>query len=550
MPRGVPGVHPANCLACLAWGYGFNNGLCRPCYRFAARWPVDECGACHRRLPVKKDHCRLCWCQADLDRAAALGGRRGKYTDLLPHVRTVRHHQLFFADMPAPIDLVGRPHLRRRGVGHGAPGIPRKPPPPVAGRPRVDWIQPALLDPGARTYRRRVDLRNNPSLDNPWLAWALHLAHNLAETRGFDDVVHGSLNRALVMLLADYAAGETFRFSDIHRALRAKGNSAQHAAHVLDLMGVLHDDRARAIDAWLNRKLDGVAPAIARHVHAWAQVLLDGGPRTKPRHPDTIRIQVAALRPVLLDWSTRHAHLREITRDAVIDHIRQLRGHRRGTTMTALRSLFRWATANGVVFRNPTSRIKIGRVERPIPVPLTPDEISRTVQRATNPQLRLAVALAAIHAARHGDIIAVQMSDVDIGNRRVTIAGRTRPLDELSLTALNDWLAYRRRRWPNTANPHLLISKESALRLGPVSMPWLNRLLRGLPANLERLHIDRYVDEAIVSGADPLHLAAVFGISDTTAIRYADAARRLLEGAIEKQPVHREPPAPPRRAER
>ncbi|MFI1917227.1 hypothetical protein [Nocardia sp. NPDC020380] len=53
--------------------------------------------------------------------------------------------------------------------------------------------------------------------------------------------------------------------------------------------------------------------------------------------------------------------------------------------------------------------------------------------------------------------------------------------------------------------------------------------LRGLTATLERLRIDRQLDEALTSGGDPLHLAAVFGISDTTAIRWAINARQLID---------------------
>jgi hypothetical protein len=33
----------------------------------------------------------------------------------------------------------------------------------------------------------------------------------------------------------------------------------------------------------------------------------------------------------------------------------------------------------------------------------------------------------------------------------------TRPLDELTHRLLIDWLEHRRARWPNTANPHLII---------------------------------------------------------------------------------------------
>lgn len=88
--------------------------------------------------------------------------------------------------------------------------------------------------------------------------------------------------------------------------------------------------------------------------------------------------------------------------------------------------------------------------------------------------------------------------------------------------------ADRRRRWPNTANPHLLIRSHTALGQGSVSAVWANRTLRGLTATLERLRIDRQLEEALTSGADPLHLAVVFEISETTAIRYAASARQLL----------------------
>ena len=117
---------------------------------------------------------------------------------------------------------------------------------------------------------------------------------------------------------------------------------------------------------------------------------------------------------------------------------------------------------------------------------------SRSIQAAATPHARLAIVLAAVHAARHGQIRALQLSDIDLANRRLAIAGRSRPLDDLTLGLLTEWLDYRRSHWPGTANPHLLISR--------------------------------------CSGADPLHIKAVFGMDDSTAIRYATGARQLLSG--------------------
>jgi hypothetical protein len=96
-----------------------------------------------------------------------------------------------------------------------------------------------------------------------------------------------------------------------------------------------------------------------------------------------------------------------------------------------------------------------------------------------------------------------------------------------------DWLDYRRSRWPNTANPHMIVSQQSALETGPVSKVWITNALRGLTATLERLRVDRQLEEALTHGPDPLHLATVFGINEKTAIRYATTARQLLQTPLE-----------------
>ncbi|MFE3455583.1 hypothetical protein ACFXJ8_42415 [Nonomuraea sp. NPDC059194] len=141
---------------------------------------------------------------------------------------------------------------------------------------------------------------------------------------------------------------------------------------------------------------------------------------------------------------------------------------------------------------------------------------------------------------------ALLLDDVDLGNRRLTIAGRTRPIDEFSHQILLQWLDYRRTRWPNTANPHLLINQMSAHGTGPVSTIYFTKKLRGQAATLERLRVDRQLEEALAHGPDPLHLAAVFGLDPKTAIRYAENARALLVTMAEEQnPSIRDEPKGP-----
>jgi hypothetical protein len=95
-------------------------------------------------------------------------------------------------------------------------------------------------------------------------------------------------------------------------------------------------------------------------------------------------------------------------------------------------------------------------------------------------------------------------------------------------------LDYRRTRWPNTANPHLLISQQTAFENGPVGQRWAAEIGWRQAATLERLRVDRQLEEALTHGPDPLHLAVVFDIDEKTAIRYAATARQLLETRIER----------------
>jgi hypothetical protein len=76
------------------------------------------------------------------------------------------------------------------------------------------------------------------------------------------------------------------------------------------------------------------------------------------------------------------------------------------------------------------------------------------------------------------------------GNRRLTIAGRTRPIDELTHQILLEWLNHRRARLPCNVNPHLIINQQTAMGTGPVATLWGKKEPRGQAATLERLRVD------------------------------------------------------------
>ncbi|MGW6405227.1 hypothetical protein [Streptomyces sp. NPDC055134] len=91
------------------------------------------------------------------------------------------------------------------------------------------------------------------------------------------------------------------------------------------------------------------------------------------------------------------------------------------------------------------------------------------------------------------------------------------------------------RNLPDTAPDAPTARKaDPPVELGPAGKLWTTRATRNLTATLERLRVDRQLEEALTHGADPLHLALVFGIDEKTAIRYGDAARQLLASEAEE----------------
>jgi integrase len=301
-------------------------------------------------------------------------------------------------------------------------------------------------------------------------------------------------------------------------------------------MGVLHDDRRPAFDAWLDRKLDGMTGGIRRDVERWLRTLKDGGPRSHPRSIATVHSHLGKALPALSDWPARYHHLREVTREDIETHLRGLHGPQRHNTLVALRSLFGFCASAGVVFRNPARGIKVGkRPATTVLQPLGQDAIDDAITAAITPAARLIVALAGVHATRSSAVCALRLSDADPGSRRLLLGGQPRPLDDLTAHLLRAWLDNRRTRWPGTANPHLLINAQTALGTGPVSRTWVNATLRGHAATIETLRVDRQLEEAMATGADPLHLAATFGLDPGTAVRYASSARQPLQAAAEQQ---------------
>ncbi|MFB6818094.1 hypothetical protein ACFCV8_26490 [Streptomyces sp. NPDC056347] len=346
-----------------------------------------------------------------------------------------------------------------------------------------------------------------------------------------------AVNRGLALVLTGYVEGDVIRHTEIFASLRALDLRFGHVVTVLEETGIFEDDSEPSFEGRLAERLEGLAPGIRSETERWTRVLRDGGPRSFPRREGTVWLSLNRVRPALLEWSNRYDHLREVNRDDVLTYVKTLHGRQRHDQLVALRSLFTRAKRNGLIFRSPTSRIKVGQYEYAVLQPLVPAQVDRSVAAATTPATRLILALAAVHAARVAQIATLMLDDIDLGNRRLAIAGRVRPLDDLTLKLLLDRLEHRRNRWPDTANLHLLINNRTANTTSRASNHWISAPMRGQDATPEKRRVNRRLEEAMVKGPDPLHLAQVLGLDEKTAMRYADSARAPLEQAAETGPV-------------
>jgi integrase len=353
-------------------------------------------------------------------------------------------------------------------------------------------------------------------------------AIDLAEAHGWSAATLTGVFHGLKAVLGGPNGGNPVPLSQIRRQMRPRRHSsATRIAEVLAELDLLHDDTTAAIRAWIGHSTRALPAGFRHDIRAWLVVLLDGGARTRPRSHTTLRVYFGILRPFIEHWAATRSHLREITSDDVDTVLEPLHGHRRYNAITALRSLFRFAKRRGLTFADPTRHLRGGRAAERTLLPMTAQQIQAVRQAAVTPAQRLAIALAAMHAARPKAIRGLTLDDIDLPNRRITIAGHRQPLSDLTRHALMAWLEHRRATWPDTTNRHILITRISALGTAPVSPDYLDKhQLRGI--SLEHIRRDRILHEAMATSADPLHLTLVFNIDHTNAMAYASAARNLL----------------------
>ena len=463
----------------------------------------------------------MCWSEASRRNRE----RPGHGRSLLPVLETIDSHQLFFADMLQALRI--HYHCSR----DSEPEVRRTVAPPTSFRPAEGAGQYSLFE----TCRDLSKFERPPhsqwaadAVREPHITLAMRTADRIAESHGWSQRLTYDVRRGLMMALACRPPDERVRYSELEPLAALKGISVTRVAAVLDDAGLLLDDRPDVAELNWHRRLTDISDGIKDDVLDWLRHLRRGSRRSKPRQPGTANEYCRVAAPILRDWSKRYGNLREVTNDDICVVVDGLPANRRSHTLVVLRSLFRYLKREKRIFANPTIRLRPGRVAPAALLPVDADDYREAVVAATTPQHRLALVLAAVHAARPADIRNLRLDDIDLGARRMTIKGHTRRIDELTHRILIQYLDYRRRTWPYTANRHLLVTSVTANDARPVSDYTVTQLFGGLKATLGKLSVDRRLEEAITHGPDPLHLAAVFGLSHGTAIRYSEAARVLL----------------------
>jgi len=497
-----------SCVDCYAWAASIADGRCRACRDFTHRNRAGECLSCRRHLPVNRNRrCRLC---AVTRRDAHLAGDPGWAVE--PGERM--GIQLFFGDLSGS---ARRP--RRRAPAQAGPAV---------AAPAGEAVQLELF--AARPEPRHAGAAAHTWAASPAGSQMLTAVTAFAQARGWAAATTRAVQRAVALAAM---TGPGFGLSPAVLAeLRRQRVPHSRVREFLTASGLVPAPAEPRPDDLAGHGLAGLPAPMAREVTAWAGMLSGTGRRGRPRAPSTIASYMRALRPILREWAACYPSLRQVTEDDITACLRPLRGSRRVLTAVALRSLFGTLKARQMIFADPARGARPGKFpRRPV---LGLDEATRAGLLAGfgRADHRLVVLLAGVHALSRADITALRLDHVDIGARTIVVRGQRRRLDRLTRDQFVAWMRERRRRWPATANPHVLVTTRSAYGLAPVS----SRYFRTLPVGVSRLRADRLLAQARDTSGDALTLVRLFGLSGDAAVRYCTELDRTQGDARSPRP--------------
>lgn len=519
---------PDACPDCFAWGTRrTEKWLCKACLGWRNWNPeIGPCVCCSRTLPLEEHQaCRLCWtqtlyqAQAGLPRDVIAANRHGQ--------------QLTFANMSSPRNGY-RPHprrdYRRLQLQTLSSEQPRSQPRPQRDPDQLDLFAFRPIEDPAANY----GFGEPPSLQLALLLDQCALDHS--QRYGWTQRQTTRARIALRVLQAQHhIAAPPIKASHVLELTNLE-LSVRSVLDVLTEHDLLDDDRIPRLHTWFAAQIQDLPGPMTTELQTWFDVLHHGSttpPRSRPRHEVTISTRTRWAMPTLRAWAAAgHQSLREITREDVLA-VLPAEGTARVTLGNALRSIFTTLKRHRLLFVNPMARMRIGNVERRVPMPLDTDRI-RAAFNSTNPAAAAITALIGIHGLRPRESTALRLTDIRDG--RIHLPDRTILLAPPTKARLDAYLGYRMGRWPNSINPHFLIHIRSAGSLSPVQVPWLTDQL-GMATHA--LRQDRILAE-VHAGGDARLICDFFGVTISTAEHYTSTINHPdLDGFTTEPPGSR-----------
>ncbi|WP_239341611.1 hypothetical protein [Frankia sp. CiP3] len=505
-----------SCPDCYAWGtWRVNSWFCQGCRAWRRNHPhVGSCRACERDVHLAEGICRLCVTHAALIRS----------TDGIGDPVAANRHgqQLFLADM-----------FHR--AGHGRRDRDQPAPPPTPGEVRADgWYQLVLLEmPRDLAAGRGAGF---PAPKDPQMAGLFdrHVRDHAAR--------HGwSVNTAIrtrqairILLGLQDVPGAPLKATEV-AALVGIGAPMRAVREVLVEAGMFVDDSTPSIEAWFTRTVAGLPEPMTAELQAWFDTLLHGSttpPRTRRRHPNTIRVKLRWALPALQAWAgDGHVSLREIS-PAQVRACLPPSGTPRATMGAGLRSIFGTLRARKVIFTDPIAHIATGSPEKREPLPTDLAKLREALVSTDDPVRAAIAALLAFCALEPRQLPRLTLADIRDG--QLHLPGRVIQLAEPVRDRLAAYLDYRTRRWPSSANPYLFIHHQNAGTTTPAQTDWITHRL-GLSA--QAIREDRILHEAHATRGDVRRLCDLFGLSVAGAQRYTATVDHPAIAHLDKPPT-------------
>ena len=495
-------LHLGSCHGCLAWGVlRAHSWLCWSCRWWTGHYPLGECTYCRRHTRVgEQGACRLCLVQA-----RTVQRESGRALHL--HDANRWGQQLFFANMA----------LQHRKDARANP------------TPRRDGFQstPKTFRPPTSQQLVLLDVAHDPAVvreralaaDSELIRYCADIVRDHAARHGWSKRQTNDVIRSL-RIIQVLQATPTAKLSatDVLQLSRYEGNVGS-TLEVLAAAGLLIDDRVSHIERYFAAKTGELPEPMKKQLGAWLHVMLDGStkaPRRRPRDPQTARIHILGIAPILHAWAEAgHQSLAEIT-PADISAALPAAGSRRNFAEYGLRSLFTVLKSRKLIFTNPTATMKSTPVNATTPLPLDTNAVRRALN-SPDTAAALAVALVAFHALTAKQVQQLKLTDIVDG--RLALDGRDIPLAGPVVARLAAWLDHRAATWPATINTHLFVGIRSAPRLNPVGrqFPWTSTDLRP-----QALREDRILQEIHATGGDVRRICDLFDLGVEAAQRYAN----------------------------